>query len=1099
MKLMTLKAIIAERPQALRAAQTIAKGLELMAKLSISSVIIVDDDNRPIGIFTEHDALRVVADAVNIENALGDVMTKAPFCVADTLYLHDAYSLMEEKGYRHLVVVDNEGQFSGVVSEGDFLRHIGLEQLGTFKAVSEAMNGSLLIVSPETPLFEAAASMHDRKCDYAVVLEGGRPVGVITERDIARWYTHDKELQGVTLSKMLHRDFQVIHKELSLQDAAALMEEHGVHQLIVVDGAGNLVGILSRHDVLHAVHGAYFEFLIRVIDQKNEMIAKIGERKDELKSEKNSIEKNALKLRKLFEALPDGVVLIDTVTKKAVEFNRVAHEHLGYSAEEFSQMRIDDYEAKESPEETQRRTEKIIRDGHDTFETIHRTKTGALINVWVNVVLVMILDTPYVMAVFRDITEQKKSEQLLKERQLELAQQSSFLHTLVNTIPDLVWLKDSNGTYLACNQMFERLYNAKESEIIGKNDFDFVDPELARFFQEHDRAAIDAGGSRTNEEFLKFGDGSYEGIFDTIKTPMKDAAGNTIGVLGIARDITERKMREEELRRKDADLNAAQALAHIGSWRLGVKQNLLEWSEETYRIFGVEIGTPVTYELFLSAIHPDDRIKVDQAWQAALWGASYEIEHRILVNGELKWVREHARLETDDEGCLLAGVGSVQLITERKLYEERLETLANYDPLTGLANRALLLSHLQNTLIQAKRHKDLIALVMFDLDRFKDINDSYGHDAGDELLRSVAERFGSRLREGDLISRLGGDEFAVVLEHLAHPEDAGRLAEEMISTLSSEYKLSSGASIHIGASAGIVLFPDHGDEASRLLQYADAALYKAKGEGRGTYRYYTDALTDSARRRIECETRLRRAILNNEFEVYYQPQVHIQTGRIVGAEALVRWNDPQRGLVSPAEFIPIAEETGLIGEIGEWVLNETCRQGKIWLDQGHRLTLAVNLSAHQVRHQNIPLIVEEALKKSGYPADRLELELTESALMQREEEAVAMLHSLRALGIRLAIDDFGTGYSSLSYLKRFPIDVLKIDKSFVDDIPFEADDMAIVTAIIAMGQALGFQVLAEGTERIEQIEFLREKGCTMYQGYFKSPPLPAAEFEKLLV
>ncbi|MGA9045842.1 EAL domain-containing protein [Sulfuricurvum sp.] len=1099
MKPMTLQSIISERPQALRASQTIAKALELMAKLSISSVIIVDEDNRPIGIFTEHDALRVVADAVNVENTLGEVMTKAPFCVEDTLYLHDAYLLMEEKEYRHLVVVDNEGQFSGVVSEGDFLRHIGLEQLGTFKAVSEAMNGSLLIVSPGTPLFEAAASMHERKCDYAVVLEGGKPVGVITERDIARWYTHEKELQGVTLSKMLHRDFRVVQTEASLQDAAALMEEHGVHQLIVVDGGGNLVGVLSRHDVLHAVHGAYFEFLIRVIDQKNEMITKIGERKKELKSEKDSIEKNALKLRKLFEALPDGVVLIDTVTKKSVEFNRVAHEHLGYSAEEFSQMGIGDYEAKESPEETQRRTEKIIRDGYDTFETIHRTKTGTLINVWVNVVLVMILDIPYVMAVFRDITEQKKGEHDLRERQSELANQSAFLRTLLDNIPDLIFSKDLDGAYVACNTMFERFFGAKESQIIGKTDFDFVDAELAQFFRHNDQAAIQGGKPRNNEEYLSFADKSYEGLFEVTKVPMKDGEGNVTGLLGIARDITERKKHEEELKRKDADLNAAQSLAHIGNWRLDMKQNLLEWSEETYRIFGVEIGTPLSYELFLSAIHPDDRMKVDRAWQAALRGAAYEIEHRILVKGELKWVREHAQLETDDEGHLLAGVGSVQLITERKLYEERLEMLANYDPLTGLANRALLLSHLQNTLIQAKRHKDQIALLMFDLDRFKDINDSYGHGAGDELLRSVAERFGSRLREGDLISRLGGDEFAVVLEHLAHPEDAGRLAEEMIASLSSEYKLSSGASIHIGASAGIVLFPEHGDEASTLLQHADAALYKAKAEGRGTYRYYTDALTDSARRRIECETRLRRAILNNEFEVYYQPQVHIQTGRIVGAEALIRWNDTERGIISPGVFIPIAEETGLIGDIGEWVLNETCRQGKIWLDQGYRLTLAVNLSAHQVRHQNIPLIVEAALKKSGYPADRLELELTESALMQREEEAVEMLHTLRAHGIRLAIDDFGTGYSSLSYLKRFPIDVLKIDKSFVDDIPFEADDMAIVTAIIAMGQALGFQVLAEGTERIEQIDFLREKGCTMYQGYFKSPPVPAAEFEKLLV
>ena len=342
------------------------------------------------------------------------------------------------------------------------------------------------------------------------------------------------------------------------------------------------------------------------------------------------------------------------------------------------------------------------------------------------------------------------------------------------------------------------------------------------------------------------------------------------------------------------------------------------------------------------------------------------------------------------------------------------------------------------------------------------------------------------------------DEFAVVLENLSHPEDAGRLAEEMIGMLGIDYKLSGGALIHVGASAGIALFPHHGDDAFTLLQHADAALYKSKAEGRGTYYYYTDELTASARKRIECESYLRRAIANNEFELYYQPQVHLGTGRIVGAEALIRWNDPHRGVITPDQFIPIAEETGLIREIGEWVLGEVCAQGKVWLDKGHRITLALNLSAHQVRYQNIVALVEEALRKTGYDPKRLELELTESTLMERQEEAVAMLHALRAHGIRLAIDDFGTGYSSLSYLKRFPIDVLKIDKSFVDDLPYDPDDMAIVAAIVAMAQALGFQVLAEGCEREEQITFLKEKGCTMYQGFYKSPPLRAAEFEKLL-
>jgi diguanylate cyclase (GGDEF)-like protein/PAS domain S-box-containing protein len=659
---------------------------------------------------------------------------------------------------------------------------------------------------------------------------------------------------------------------------------------------------------------------------------------------------------------------------RAVEFNQAAHESLGYSAEEFQKLQISDYNAIESPEETRRRIEAIRQYGRDSFETLHRTKDGTIIDVLVNVVAVDLAGVPHMIAVYRDITEMRRTERYLHERQDELVQQSTLLHTLVNTIPDLVWVKNTDGVYMACNKMFEKLYNAKESDIIGKNDFDFVDPELARFFRQNDQSAIDAGGSRTNEEYLKFADGSYEGMFDTIKTPMKDANGKVLGVLGIARDIT-----------------------------------------------------------------------------------------------------------------------------DRKEYERQLEALANYDPLTGLANRGLLSSHLYSSIEKAKRLKTQIALLMFDLDRFKDVNDSFGHGAGDELLKQVAQRFDIRLREGDMISRLGGDEFAIVLENITHPEDAGRIAEEMIGALSAPYKLSGGEAIHIGMSVGIVLYPDHGESSSELMQHADAALYKAKAEGRGTYCYYTDELTESARRRIEFETRLRRAIRNNEFEVFYQPQVHIATGRIVGAEALIRWNDPEYGMISPSEFIPIAENTGLIAAIGEWVLYETCRQGKIWMNQGHRLTLAVNVSAHQVRHQNIPEMVENILKKTGYPADKLELELTESALMQREEETVAMLHTLRAQGIRLAIDDFGTGYSSLSYLKRFPIDVLKIDKSFVDDLPFDNDDMVIVTAIIAMCKALGFQILAEGTECIEQIEFLQERDCTMYQGYFKSPPVPAAEFEKLLV
>jgi len=1219
MELITLKSIVSKVIIQLTLKDTVADALGLMSKYGISSIVVVDEEDVPLGIFTEHDALCIVFDAIDVKTPIEEVMTPNPFCVAQSMSIHDAYTLMDEKGYKHLVVTDVNAKLIGVVSEGDFLRHIGFDNLNQFKAVHEVMNLAPLVVQSDTPFREIASLINKNRCDYVIIMNKKHIEGLITQRDIANMLCSTNEAIEEQFQTLLQKKIQFIGKNALLLEAASKMQEHNVHELIVMDDANNLVGLLNRHDILHNIHGSYFEFLFKVIEQKNSTIADLHERKNKLREQKEFIEQNNLKYLKLFEAMPDGVLLIQNSTMQAVEFNKAAYENLGYTAAEFSQLKITDYNAKETTPETVRRIEAVQTHGSQKFETIHRTKDGRLLDVFVNVVAITLSDVSYMMAIYRDITEQKKTENSVIQKHSELLEQKSFLYTLINTIPDLIWLKNSQGVYLACNKMFEKFYGASENEIIGHNDFDFVDEELAIFFREHDKKAIESGTSSTNEEFLKFGDGSYEGYFETVKTPMKDENGNTYGVICVSRDISERKIKDElisniqslanigtwewdividlfwgtdesykifdieigkkisftelieyfapqerakvkhmlfdvskenkqfaslyklirleggfrwikthieflydeahtpikavgmvqdvteqieyqnEIIRKDAGLNEAQKLAKVGSWRLNIEENMLVWSDETYRIFGIDKTTQLTYKLFIKCIHPSDTQKVDNAWKSALQGEDYNIEHRVLVNNELKWVREHAKLEVDYAGKLLAGIGTVQDITEQKLYETKLEILANYDSLTGLANRTFLISNLQNSIEHAKRNKTKIALIIFDLDHFKDINNSYGHNLGDELLQHIAKRFTKRLRGSDFISRIGGDEFAVVVETLAQAEDAGRLAQEIIDSLSLEFILSGGASMHVGVSAGIAIYPNDGQNSSDILQNADAALNKSKGSERGTYTYYTDELTKLARVRVECENDLRRAIERDEFEVYYQPQVHIVSGRIIGAEALVRWNHPKKGVVSPLDFIPIAEEFGFISAIGEWVLNETCRQGKVWLDKGHRLILAVNLSAHQIRYQNIPLMVDKALAKSRYPASRLELEITESALMQREEEVVEMLHVLRAKGIRLAIDDFGTGYSSLSYLKRFPIDVLKIDKSFVDDIPYDADDVAIVTAIIAMAHALGFQVLAEGTERAEQIEFLREKGCTMYQGYFKSKPVPAAEFEKLLV
>jgi len=391
--------------------------------------------------------------------------------------------------------------------------------------------------------------------------------------------------------------------------------------------------------------------------------------------------------------------------------------------------------------------------------------------------------------------------------------------------------------------------------------------------------------------------------------------------------------------------------------------------------------------------------------------------------------------------------------------------------------------------------------MMLDLDNFKPVNDSLGHLAGDELLQQVATRLLERLRNVDMIVRLGGDEFIVLLENINCADDAGHVAENIINDLNKPFYLlhDHNHDVHIGVSIGISLYAQHGTTPQLLMDHADAALYKAKASGRNCFAYFSEDLTLAAHKRIELESRLRNLIERNELLVYYQAQVDITTDKIIGAEALIRWQQPTEGFTSPGQLITFAEETGFIAAIGAWILRETCRQGKEWLDAGlSPLVLSVNISPHQLRHNGMVSQVANVLKDTEFPAHCLELELTESSLMENPEKTRLTLENLRQLGIHLAIDDFGAGYSSLAYLKHFPVNTIKIDKSFIDDIPYKQEDMAISATIIAMGHILGFKVLAEGVETQEQLAFLQEKGCNSYQGYIKSQPLPAQEFEQLL-
>ncbi len=443
-------------------------------------------------------------------------------------------------------------------------------------------------------------------------------------------------------------------------------------------------------------------------------------------------------------------------------------------------------------------------------------------------------------------------------------------------------------------------------------------------------------------------------------------------------------------------------------------------------------------------------------------------------------------------------VGVMTDISQIKQSEERLEHLAHFDPLTDLPNRLLLHYRLEHALEIAARSQRTVAVLFIDLDNFKNINDSLGHPVGDDILRAIATRLAGRLREGDTLGRLGGDEFLLILEDVPSPRDAGEVAHTLLHLLRDPFTVAKNAEVYVTASIGVSLYPADATNVTEMIQHADAAMYKAKDQGRNTFKYYTSELTTTVNARLDLDSRMRRALGQGEFVLHYQPVIDMATGELDACEALVRWNNPERGLISPAKFIPIAEETGMIVPLGEWVLRTACGQTVAWMQAGlPPIVMSVNVSGRQLQQGHFAVLVAEILAETGLPPNQLKLELTESTIMGRGEDAVDLLNDLRALGIGLAIDDFGTGFSSLARLKRFPIDELKIDQTFVQDIPDDPSGMEIAATIIAMARNLKLRVVAEGVETEEQLAFLRKQGCHAYQGYLYSRPVAAPEFAVL--
>ncbi len=682
----------------------------------------------------------------------------------------------------------------------------------------------------------------------------------------------------------------------------------------------------------------------------------------------------------------------------------------------------------------------------------------------------------------------------LKEAQFALQQSEEKLRAIADNVGIVFFLKDLTGRYLYINRQYEQLFHVTNAQVQGKTDHDIFPQDLANAFVKNDLLVVQSGKSVEVEEQALQDDGIHTYI--SVKIPIRNAAGDIYAVCGVATDVTERRRAETDLRLAAAAFDSQEAMMVTDANAVILRVNRAFTEITGYTVDELVGQTP---RLLKSGRHNADfyrkmwsSIQSSGGWQGEVWDRR--------KNGEEypKWLTISAVKGAD--GVVTHLIGTHLDISERKKAEDKINELAYFDQLTNLANRTLLMDRLKQAKRASSRNGSHGALMFIDLDNFKTLNDTLGHDMGDLLLKQVAQRLTNCVREGDTVARLGGDEFVVMLTNLSESESEAAIgieaaAEKILSRLNEPYPLKHLA-FHNTASIGITLFMGQLMSIDDLMKQADLAMYKAKEAGRNAYRFFDPHMESAVKERAALESDLRQAIDQKQFLLYYQAQV-VGAGRVTGAEVLMRWQHPQRGMISPAQFIPLAEETGWILALGHWVLETACARLALWAADPvmAELTIAVNVSPRQFRQPDFVDGILRVLKKTGANPNRLKLELTESLLVDNVPDIIEKMHALKAKGVGFSLDDFGTGYSSLAYLKRLPLDQLKIDRSFVCDVLTDANDAVIAKTVVALAQSLGLSVIAEGVETVEQRDFLAGSGCHSYQGYFFSRPLPVEGFE----
>ena len=697
-----------------------------------------------------------------------------------------------------------------------------------------------------------------------------------------------------------------------------------------------------------------------------------------------------------------------------------------------------------------------------------------------------------ILATCTDITAIKRTASALGD-------QLRFTQELLEVIPNPIFYADRDGRYLGFNLAWERFFGRRREEFFGRRVSDLLPAALAAACTQRDQQVIETGELMIAEVPMLNADGEPRQILEHVSR-FTNRDGKASGTIRLLTDITDFKQVEQALQASERRFQALTESAMDIVTVLDVDGIIIYQSPSVRHLLGVDPMDMLGKSQF-EFVHRDDA------------GMLRERFRQLVERGEMQQAAEFRvraadgtwrTLESIGKNCLnvpaVSGIiVNTRDVTERRQIQQRIQHLAYHDALTGLPNRSLMQDRISQAISHAERSGKRLAVMFIDLDNFKNINDTLGHDVGDDLLRQMSSRLTGSVRSHDTIARQGGDEFIVLLDQLDSHLGASKVAQNILDALRAPFQLG-GSDQHISGSIGIALYPEDGRDPPTLLKNADTAMFHGKGLGKNTYQFFTSQMNIAVKRRAVMESSLRAAVQNGDFTLVYQPQIDLNTGAMVAVEALVRWVSADSGTMMPGEFIPLAEETGLINELGRWVLHESCRQNKQWLDMGlPPRRMAVNLSARQLNDKGFLDSLVQILDETGLDPSLLELEITESQVMRQGEGSVQLLNEISSMGVHLAVDDFGTGYSSLSYLKRLPIGKLKIDQSFIRDITVDPNDTAIVVAIINMAKSLDLEIIAEGIETAGQLTLLRAKGCGVGQGFYFSVPLSPADLSPLLL